>query len=391
MPKKLDSKVAEKVMLKAGLLPLEPYKKSVANWKCQCQKCGKITYPSHHQIKNGNGGCSRCSGQEKLTLEQVTEIVERRGGKLKSTKYVNVDSTLEFECSKGHRFENTFSHIKNRDQWCPTCNKGSKSEEIARTTFEQLFGFKFPKYRPVWLRNSRGYRMEIDGYCKELEIGFEYQGRQHFDLALYGNDIKKRKADDKLKAKLCSENGIALFILDHKMEYQDFPKYIEKQAKKLDVKLASNFRKIEVDIYKAYIRNDRIIELQNLLRNRNIMVLSPKFLGSNKKVELHCLVCDHKWTALGNAFFNSRSVAGCNNCARKNAGARNKLNIKHLQEFAKLYGGELLSKEYVESEYDYLWKCSAGHTFEKRFSNMKHRKQFCSKCEGRKVRKGKFR
>jgi hypothetical protein len=159
--------------------------------------------------------------------------------------------------------------------------------------------------------------MEIDGYCKELRIGFEYQGRQHFDLELFGNDLKKRRADDKLKKKLCSENDLKLFIITHKMKYQDFPKYIQKQASKLDVVLPANFSNINVDIYRAYIRNDRIEELQELLKPKKILVLSKKYLGSNKGVDLQCLTCGHKWTALGNAFFNSRRVAGCDKCNRR--------------------------------------------------------------------------
>jgi hypothetical protein len=363
-------------------------KKDFVDWECVA---GHLWSQPLSSTLSNRSWCSLCSGNAPRNLQVLIDIAKSRGGKVLSTEYVNVDATYDFECSLGHRFSNQFKQVEKRGQWCPTCNKGSKSEEICRTTFEQLFGFKFPKCKPEWLLNSRGYRMEIDGFCKELKIGFEYQGRQHFDFPLYGTDIKKRKADDKLKAKLCGENGISLFIIDYRMEYEDFPKYIEKQAKQFQIQLPTNYDEIKVDIFKAYIRNDRIIELQKLLKPKKILVLSPKFLGVHKKVELKCLVCDHKWSALGNSFFNSRRVAGCDKCARRNAGERNKLNIKQLHEFAKAHGGELLSREYVESENDYLWKCSAGHIFEKRFSNMKQRNSFCAKCEGRQVRKHKFK
>lgn len=322
MAKKLDPKVAENVMLEAGLKPLVPYKSANTNWKCRCLNCESIVTPRYSTVYRHGAGCKTCRYAKirlyhVLNIENVKDLVEQRGGKLITTKYKNIDSTLEFQCSKGHRFKNTFNHIKHGKQWCPTCNKGSKSEEITRTTFEQLFGYPFPKYRPVWLRNSLGNRMEIDGYCKELRIGFEYQGRQHFDLELFGNDLKKRRADDKLKKKLCSQNNLKLFIITHKMEYQDFPKYIQKQAIKLGVALPVNFSNISVDIYKAYIRNDRIVELQELLKPKKILVLSKKYLGSNKGVDLQCLICGQKWTALGNAFFNSRRVAGCDKCNRR--------------------------------------------------------------------------
>ena len=57
-----------------------------------------------------------------------------------------------------------------RGQWCPTCNKGSKSEELARVAFQHAFHASFPKKRPKWLRNDRGRQMELDGFAEELGI-----------------------------------------------------------------------------------------------------------------------------------------------------------------------------------------------------------------------------
>lgn len=386
-----------KKMLKANLQPLEPYKRRDVGWKCKCLICGSIVTPQYQTISGGRGGCKTCRNTKLqkinkdrgLKIHEVLDAVHQRGGKLLSTEYKNIDSTLEFECSKGHKFANTFSKIKHRNQWCPTCNKGSKSEEIARTTFEQLFEMTFPKYRPAWLKNDRGNRMEIDGYCKELKIGFEYQGIQHFSKDIFANNLKLRIKDDKLKVKLCKENDIKLFILDYKMEYHSFKKYIRNQALKFLMELPENFDSIEVDIYRAYIRDDRIIELRNLLLLKNIEVLSQKYLGSAEKIKLKCLTCGHNWEARGNAYFNSRKVAGCNQCSRKLAGNRTRGSLNDLRNFAKKFNGELISDTYVQSKYPYMWKCSNGHIFEGVHSNMKYRNQFCPKCEGRIIRNQK--
>lgn len=61
MSKKTDPKVAEAVMLKAGLQPLEPYKNSRSNWKCKCLKCGDVVSPKYGSIKSGHGGCGICA------------------------------------------------------------------------------------------------------------------------------------------------------------------------------------------------------------------------------------------------------------------------------------------------------------------------------------------
>ena len=60
MPKKLDPKVAKKIMLKAGLKPLVPYPSSHKPWKCKCMVCGNIVNPPYKQIVRGIGGCKTC-------------------------------------------------------------------------------------------------------------------------------------------------------------------------------------------------------------------------------------------------------------------------------------------------------------------------------------------
>jgi hypothetical protein len=390
---RLDHSVAEAVMLKANLKPLEPYTSAHVNWKCECLVCGSIVTPKYATVQSKGAGCKTCRYRKirehhVLTLKDVQDVVEMRGGEVLSTEYMNVDTSMDFECSKGHKFTNRFSHIK-KGQWCPTCNKGSKSEEIARTTFEQLFNYPFPKVRPKWLRNDRGYQMEIDGYCKELKIGFEYQGIQHFSKQIFGGNLDQRITDDNRKAELCKNNDVNLFILTHEMPYEDFPMEIAKQASAFGLQMPSGWEDIQVNIFEAYIREDRIEELREMLGKRLIEVLSPKYLGSQEYVELRCLKCRHIWKAKGNAFFNSRKTAGCDKCARRRAGLLNKLSLNDLKVFALQNDGEVISTEYVKRNYWYEWKCKEGHIFEGNFNNMVFRKQFCPICEGRIVRKRK--
>jgi hypothetical protein len=393
MGKGLDPKVAEELMLKAGLQPLEPYTSAHAKWTCKCLFCGSVVTPRYATVQSKGAGCKTCRYRKirdhhVFKIEDVIEMVELRGGKVLSTEYKNSELPMDFECSLGHKFANSFAHIK-RGQWCPTCNKGSKSEEIARTTFEQLFNFPFPKTRPKWLKNARDNQMEIDGFCKELMIGFEYQGIQHFSKQIYGGNLDQRIADDILKASLCEENGVHLFILTHEMSYEDFPAEIAKQASSFGVEMPKDWEKLKIDIFRAYIRDDRIEELREILGKRLIEVLSPKYLGSNEYVELRCLRCRHTWKARGNAFFNSRKTAGCDKCARRRAGLLNKLSLADLSSFANDNGGEILSQEYVKRNYWYNWRCRQGHEFEGNFNNMVFRKQFCPVCEGRLIRKRK--
>ena len=334
--KKLDPKVAETCMLRANLKPLEVYVSAHTKWKCECLVCGTIVTPTYATVQSRGAGCKTCRYQKirshhVFTLEDVIKVVDQRGGKVLSKEYKNADTPMDFECSKGHQFTNRFSHIKSRGQWCPTCNKSSKSEEIARTTFEQLFGPRFPKVRPKWLKNVRGYQMEIDGFCEELSIGFEYQGIQHFSKQIYGGNLDQRVEDDKRKADLCKEHGVFLFILTHEMKYEDFPAEIAKQATHFGIEMPANWKNIQVNIFEAYIRGDRIEELRLILGRKEIEVLSSKYLGSNEYVELRCVKCGNIWKAKGNAFFNSRKTAGCDKCARSFS------NLKYVSKKSRNY------------------------------------------------------
>ncbi len=359
-------------------------KAEYVEWECSK---GHIWKQPVGALLTNKSWCAVCSGNAPRNLQVLVDIAKSRGGKVLSTEYKNVDATYEFECSLGHKFSNTFKHVEKRGQWCPTCNKGSKSEEICRTTFEQIFGYEFRKVRPKWLRNSRNRQMEIDGFCQELKIGFEYQGIQHFGKQIFGGSLRKRIEDDQLKAKLCKENGVHLFIIDYRMEYKDFPKHIEAQAKKFNFDIECyDFKRI-IDIERAYIRDDRLPELIQLLKKKQIRVLSTKWIGVNDSYQFRCDVCGHEWSAKGNHFFNARRVGGCQKCSLKKVAGSNRLNIEEIQEYAAKHGGKCLSIEYGEIKQKYKFECSEGHIFEDIYNNMKFRNTFCLTCEGRVTKK----
>lgn len=355
-------------------------KKDKIVWKCGL---GHQWTQSMEVVVGRNSWCPICSPSRKRSLEDLKAVAESRGGKVLSTEYINVDASYTFECSLGHQFSNRFNHVVKRGQWCPRCNKGSKSEEICRTTFEQIFERKFDKARPKWLRNSRNRQMELDGFNAELNFAFEYQGIQHFSKELFNSDLQLRIEDDLRKVDLCKENGVFLFILDYKMEYEDFPTEIRKQLLNFNLDTNGwNFDK-KIDLSLAYIRKDRLEELVDLLKPKHIKVLSNKWIAVDTLYNFECEVCGYIWSARGNHFFNSRRVGGCKKCAMKRLGGSNRLNLEEMQEYAKTHNGACLSVEYGHIKQKYKFRCQKGHEFEDIFNNMKFRKTFCPVCEGR--------
>ena len=71
-------------------------------------------------IKNTGRWCPICGGSAPLTLKEIQLIAKERGGKCLSEEYINVKTTMRWECSEGHHWENTAGKIR-QGQWCPYC------------------------------------------------------------------------------------------------------------------------------------------------------------------------------------------------------------------------------------------------------------------------------
>jgi hypothetical protein len=374
------AQLSEFARSKGGRFLSSEYKDNRSKLVWECQE-GHTWESSASSVVTQGTWCPICAGNLPKSLESLREVAEARGGKLLSQKYTNVEGIYEFECSKGHKFSNRYSHVVNRGQWCPTCNKGSKSEELARVAFQHVFGSPFPKKRPKWLRNDRNRQMELDGYAEEIGIAFEYQGIQHFSRSYFGTNVQQRIIDDKKKQDLCNKQNVRLFYLTHEMPLTSFLEEIKKQCIAFGIEISYLNFNPTVDFDKAYIRDDRLEKLVSLLDKKNIDVLSTKWIGTKDLYKFHCRICNNEWEARGTSFFNSRRIAGCDRCARARYGESRVLGIEVLQNFASAHGGECLSTEYIKRNFTYEWKCKVGHLFTGNFNNMKFRNKFCPRCE----------
>ena len=110
-------------------------------WKCKNNHLFSMRPDGVRQGK----WCQECAGNAKGTLEEIQAIAFERGGKCLSTKYINVDSKLKFECKEKHKFSLVPYYLK-KGQWCRDCKekeKFKKLEEIAKSNGGQLLTKKF--------------------------------------------------------------------------------------------------------------------------------------------------------------------------------------------------------------------------------------------------------
>lgn len=118
----------------------------------------------------------------------------------------------------------------------PHLNAGNswKMEELTRYTIQTITDKKFPSVRPDWLKNPiTGRNLELDGYCEDLGIAFEYNGIQHYKYtprfhAKY-SDLEYQVYKDRLKHLLCSHRGIFLIVIPYTVRRDDLCSYIEEK------------------------------------------------------------------------------------------------------------------------------------------------------------------
>ena len=104
---------------KNGKLLSKTYFGSRTKLKFQCQK-GHTWEALPYSVQSGRW-CLDCSNRKKLTIEEMQEIAKKRKGRCLSTKYINQNTKLKWECEKGHTWEAAPNNVKNRGQWCPIC------------------------------------------------------------------------------------------------------------------------------------------------------------------------------------------------------------------------------------------------------------------------------
>jgi len=121
--RKLSEEITVRAMIKKGLKPLEPYKKAVAKWKCQCLVCKRITYPTYWNTRNSKSkkrGCAICVGV-KVDAKEVKEKMLLAGLKTYGP-YPGKDVSWKCKClTCGITVFPTWNNIRKGQGGCGKC------------------------------------------------------------------------------------------------------------------------------------------------------------------------------------------------------------------------------------------------------------------------------
>lgn len=124
--------VQEIALKREGKCLSEKYVNDDTKLEFQCSK-GHKWKATPHIIIYDNSWCPYCYGKVKHTIEYMHEIAKKHNGKCLSKTYVNNNAKLEWQCSEGHKWKTTSFTIINDGSWCPYCAKKVKH------TIEQMY------------------------------------------------------------------------------------------------------------------------------------------------------------------------------------------------------------------------------------------------------------
>ncbi len=199
---------------KKGKLLSEEYKNKRQQLLWECEKGHQWNATWNNVSKKT--WCPKC-GNNIPELTVLQDYAINKLGKLLSTIYEHSQKPLLWECNKGHQWNATWNNIKSGG-WCPKCNQ-YKTEANCKIIVERLLNTTFTKHRIYYDDNNKFRFFEIDMFNSELNIGFEYNGEQHY---IYPNRFHKTKIDfialqlrDKEKIKYCKDTGIKLYTIPY--------------------------------------------------------------------------------------------------------------------------------------------------------------------------------
>lgn len=201
----------------------------------KCDICGEETIMSYKTIiLNKIINCVNCQYNGKLPNDEAIQLVQDKCKFLNYTflgfdnnknYYDGKDTKLILKCNVcGFIWKTTNFHrfVKNTIK-CVNCEKEWKLEkEIKYVLNKNKISYEFQKRFP-WLKNK--ISLSIDFYLPEYNLCIECQGRQHFEpVSRFGGDnaFKDTSIRDKIKKKLCNENGIKILYYSNLKKYDKF-------------------------------------------------------------------------------------------------------------------------------------------------------------------------
>ena len=295
------------------------------------------------------------------------------GGQLLDDEFKGSKHKHNWKCVIcSNTYEATFEAIK--DKWkrrtypCSNCHPNQKQilfcERQVRFAFQYLTEEYFPKTSPAWLINDRsGSKMHLDGYCKKLELAFEYDGEQHNerrkDLQTK-EEFEAQQYRDALKDKLCQDNGVHLIRVNAKDEYFKNPRLIADSISKHALHYLKH-EEVDWNEYNSRVDFDLVKEAEEYAESHGGECRTEEIYDRKQKILFYCPKHNHEWENSLNVINARKQKSWCQKCGYEKGANKNtkKFSSKNLEEIAKSFDPKLKCREELgkNGNEEYLWQC----------------------------------
>lgn len=351
------------------------------------------------RISRPSKGCPECANAQFKIKSDQTAIFKLLPEHTILSSYLKETGVKEskrerhyiVKCQFDHQYDKRGSRLH---EGCPECSKKTfVGQERTRIIFQTQFNKPFPSIRPDWLKNpSTGRNLELDGYCEELKLAFEYQGRQHnSEDTEFGSDYTNQVERDQYKVQACLEHEITLVLIDQPRSY-DVDKFLKSVAKDcltqgIDITLnAEDLNFNIINDTNTLINNHKAFK--DFAKEKGYTLITDSFSTMEDKLQFSCNQ-GHNFDMKGSTFktmLNTDKYRNepCLKCHKIEAPEKVKedLSIAQCDEFAKQIGYECLSSTYVNINTLLNWKCNHGHAFSKTYRQMIRNQtgKYCPHC-----------
>ena len=183
-------------------------------WQC---RHGHEWQATPANILNKGTWCPHCAKRAPIGLPRLQAHAASLGGLCLAESYQNVFRKMTWMCRHGHVWSASANSVLNSGTWCPDCaTKTSRAESEVRRIFEDIFSpASFGTCFPSFLEG-----LQLDGHSPEMQLGFEYQGEQHYrhDHFFHSRDpqsFQRQCERDARKVKLCQSAGVRLVVIPY--------------------------------------------------------------------------------------------------------------------------------------------------------------------------------
>lgn len=268
---------------KGGKCLSSRYNNSQSSLQWECAK-GHQWKARAGPIINTSVWCPTCGGRPQLNISDMIALAKSKGGRCISKRYVNLATKLLWECSRGHRFQSVPSTIRHSGTWCPKCSG------VARHSINDMKELAYVRGGKCLSRTYVNVNTPLLWECK----------------------------------------------LGHRWE----AKPINVIHRETWCHICARYGKLTIE------------EMQQIAIARGGVCLSKRYINIGTKLKWKC-IHGHIWNATPNDIKSNQSW--CPHCAK-----RAPLTIERLQQAARRRGGECLSQRY-EIGKALKWRCNNGH------------------------------